>query len=573
MVVGVLCALVLALAYQATRTALALQRLKEGTTTLAEQVRRGDTTGARETARQVARDAATARAHSDNVLWTVAGWTPWIGGDFRAVRSAAAALDLTAESVLPTALQLNNTLGQRSLRSPDGRFDTVAISRLTPGFEALGRRLRPVRAAVSDVDASSLRVTRVRDGVGQLEDQLDSLATLASAGAKASRLLPGMLGARGPRSYLLIVQNSAEVRSTGGLPGSLLMIRTNGGKITLDQRFSAADFAQVVRPVVDVRAEERQLYGTRIARDVREANEVPDFPRVGQIVSGLYKQTYGGRIDGVLATDPVALSELMRVTGPVTVGSEQFTSADVVRKLLNTVYLRFSDPRVQDSYFAGVAKGVFDRLSVRPVNQVSLVQQLGAVARERRLLVWSRDAREQAVLSGTVVAGEVSGSIRGDRTVAGMYLNDMSAGKMGYYLDYTGGIRAVGCTGSGAQTFDSRLRLRSNAPPDASLLPNYIAGDGTHVRRGWMKLALRIYGPPGGDITAVTAGGVERRLPLFTHNGRPVAFLSLVVRPGATIEVVARMRTAAGAQGRPTVEWTPGIRRGATSISVPSACR
>ena len=39
-----------------------------------------------------------------------------------------------------------------------------------------------------------------------------------------------MLGGDGPRNYLLVFQNNAEIRATGGLPGSWAEVHAEDGK-------------------------------------------------------------------------------------------------------------------------------------------------------------------------------------------------------------------------------------------------------------------------------------------------------------------------------------------------------
>ncbi len=77
------------------------------------------------------------------------------------------------------------------------------------------------------------------------------------------------------------------------------------------------------------------------------------------------------------------LSALLQATGPVTVGGETFHSDDVVRKLLNTAYLRFPDPARQDAYFASAAKGIFEVLSSRPVSPTAVLGALNPMAEQR----------------------------------------------------------------------------------------------------------------------------------------------------------------------------------------------
>ena len=569
---GLLVLLVLVFAYQATRTALALHRVKNDVGQLSGQVTSGDVAGARATLRDFSQQAAVAHGHSDNLLWSAASHTPWIGGDLHAVRVASSALDTTARRVLPEALGIYDAVEKGHLRSADGRFDVAAIASLAPRFAALQSGVTPAARAIDGVDPDSLKLSLVRDATRTFQTRVDSLATLANSGKIATQILPGMLGAKGPRTYLLVEQNTAEVRATGGLPGSFSLIDARDGRIRLGRQLNNLDFLpELTSGVLPQTKDERALYTDQMVRDVREANTTPDFPRAAQIIEAMYAKKFGGRLDGVVFLDPIVLSALLHATGPVTVDGETFHADDVVRKLLNTSYIRFPQPPQQNAYFASAAKGIFNDLSARPVSPPAVIRALAPMVEQRRFLVWSRHPAERAALAGTPLAGEVLRSKQAT-TQAGMYLNGATSGKMEYYLDYVGGIRPVSCTDAGVQQFETRLRMKSNAPLDISGLPLYIVGLGNHVPKGSMLERFYIYGPAGGRITSIVANGQRRPVFLFHNEGRPVAFLNLVIKAQQGITVTARFETAPGQRRAPSFDWTPGMHQGPTSVTAPSTC-
>jgi hypothetical protein len=380
-----------------------------------------------------------------------------------------------------------------------------------------------------------------------------------------------MLGAQGPRTYLMVEQNTAEVRATGGLPGSFSLITASNGHLRLGRQINDKDFPELSSGVLPQPHDERALYTDLMVRDIRASNDTPDFPRAAQIMEAMYAKQYGHSLDGVVFIDPVVLSALLQATGPVAVDGDTFHADDVVRKLLNTAYLRFPEPARQDAYFASAAKGIFNVLSSRPVSPTAVVRALTPVVEQRRFLVWSRHPSERAALAGTPLAGALPRGEPG-ATHVGMYLNGATNGKMEYYLDYVGGVRSVSCTDQGVQQFEARLRLRSNAPRDISGLPDYIVGNGKYVAQGSTLDRFYIYGPAGGRITGIVANGKQRPVFLQHNAGRPVAFLSLILKAQESIAVTARFETAPGHRADPTLDWTPGMHPGATTVTAPSTC-
>jgi hypothetical protein len=156
-----------------------------------------------------------------------------------------------------------------------------------------------------------------------------------------------------------------------------------------------------------------------------------------------------------------------------------------------------------------------------------------------------------------------------------MYLNGAVGTKMQYYLNYTGYVGDASCTKAGEQKFAAQLKLRSNAPRGGKGLPPYITGrlGPDRPAKGDQLVRLFIFGPAAGHVDSLEANGGPQRLVLFQYNGRPVAFVNLLLHPGQEISIIARLRTAPGATGDPTFEWTPGVRASPSSATVDTACR
>ncbi len=287
------------------------------------------------------------------------------------------------------------------------------------------------------------------------------------------------------------------------------------------------------------------------------------------------QQVQGTRADGVLALDPVTLAEVMGATGPVTFdtprGPQRLTAQDVVPTLLHETYVRLRRPADQDAFFAAAARGVFASLVTREQDPGTLLSPVSRAGGQRRVLVWSRDAGEQALLQGTAVSGALPDDAGGVPHV-GMYLNDGTAGKMDYYLRYRGAVTALSCTGQGSQDVRARLALRTLAPKDVARMPPYVTGYGLFSPRGTTRVNVRIYAPRGGRVLAVRAGGKQLPLRVLRHEGHQVAFVGLLLDPGGRVDLEADVRTRAGQAGDPVLRLTPGIEDRTYDETTPSAC-
>ena len=569
LVAVLLLAVVLVFAYQAVRTVLALRDAKNEAHALSGEVRRNDVAAVKKTLRAIETRSAVARGHSDNVLWDAATKVPFLGDDVEAVQVMAHALNQASSRVYVPASTLLDKVQGDSLREPDGRVDLTAVAALEKPLEQMSSALQGAADEVDALDPDNM-LGPLRDVTNAVQRQLDSSLAAAKGGATVARVVPPMLGADGPRQYLLVVQNNAETRSTGGLPGSFAVLDANDGKLSLGAQRAVDDFAVLPQPVLPLTDEERALYGDNLGENIRDMNLTPDFPRAASLISALQKRSFGTDIDGVVSVDPVALSSLLRATGPVQVGGETFTAGNVVHKLLNEVYQRLDTRKAQDAYFDAAARGIFDTLITRKVEPLTLIRQLGRATAQRRFLVWSTHAGEQSMIAGTAASGELPRDT-GKQPHVGLYLNDGTAAKIEYYLDYATSIRSAGCA-NGTQTLQVGMVLGSSAPRRGFELSRFITGQGLFAPRGMMRLNLRMYAPTGGKVTELIANGKPVKIVTHEHDGRQVAIVTMFIRAHQEVRLTAQLQTRAGQRGDPVLDWTPGVRTRTSGVTAASSC-
>jgi hypothetical protein len=243
---------------------------------------------------------------------------------------------------------------------------------------------------------------------------------------------------------------------------------------------------------------------------------------------------------------------------------------DAVQTLLNTVYLDRPDSAEQDAYFADAAAAVFAAMVSGQGSAGDVIEALAEAARQGRLLVWSADEREQERLSGTVLSGELRGT-DGDSPVIGVYLNDGTEAKMGYYLDLGVSAQATQCRADGSQVVAVRITLTSTAPADAAGLPPYVVGLGGAVTAGDIRTNVMIYMPDGGGFSAVRVNSFADGLHSQQHDGLAVGARTFTLKPGESGTVDLEIVTGKGQTGPVHIRSTPTARQSGEA-TVASAC-
>ncbi|MDV8146995.1 DUF4012 domain-containing protein [Arthrobacter sp. B10-11] len=359
-----------------------------------------------------------------------------------------------------------------------------------------------------------------------------------------------MLGAQGPRNYLLMIQNSAEVRASGGIPGALAVLTLDQGKLSLGAQSSAGDVG-VMRPTVSVDAEQQQIYSGRLGKYMQDVNLTPDFPTSASTAQAMWERKTGQRVDGVISVDPVALGYLLDATGPVKVKSPELLAIaggglptelngkNVVPTLLSDVYQNIQQPRLQDAYFAGVAQEIFKELSSGKADARGLVEGITRGTSEGRVLLWSGLASEQVIMTKYPLSGSIAGPSVSPAQF-GVYFNDGTGAKMDYYVKRT--VQLVEeCTGDEYGQIKVRVTSTNTAPADAATsLPEYVTGGGIFgIAPGTVQTNVIAYGPVQAYIETVLVDGEKTDFAANRHSNRPVGSVTVTLAPGesSTVEL------------------------------------
>lgn len=574
-IVGVIVLLIACAVWVAVRALNAKNELEAAlplVDTVQTQITSGDSKAAAATTRSLADHLHAARDDTSDPIWRAAEVVPGIGPNLSAVRTlAAAASDVTDRSIAPLA-QLAGTIDVDSFKPVNGAVPLQPLITAAPTVTKANSALQTDLEMVRGVDASAT-IGPVRDAVQKLTDALQKAGAVTDAVSRAARLLPPMLGADGPRDYVLVIQNNAEARATGGIVGALALLHTENGRISLVSQASAPDFPQLDKPVIPLPAQTEKLYGPITGEFIQDVTLTPDFATSGRLVQAMWQQRFGTKVDGVLSMDPVALSYLLKATGPVDLGGgAQLTSDNAVQVLLSASYARFSDPLEQNAFFASAAASVFNRVASGQFDTTAMLSALTQASNERRVLVWSGDAHEQSILAGTSLAGGLpasSASVPASSASGqpfGVYLNDATGAKMDYYLHTAIGLGQASCRQDGRPNYLVQVKLSSDAPVDAAQsLPGYVTGAGlSGVPAGDTYTTVAVYAPPGSVIIGASTGGKDVAIQRATDQGHAVAHVLVKLHPGQSavydFQVVgAAVEGTSADAGGPQVQATPGV--------------
>ncbi|MBW3087475.1 DUF4012 domain-containing protein [Bifidobacterium sp. 82T24] len=557
--------------YSALQVKRAVAEASQGASAIPAAIRSGDANAAKAGMTRLSDGVDKAYAQTSGFGWRVLGMVPVLGDDVNAVRETVGIMHDVSVNALP---QLGRAAGNLSVTSISVRDGAVSMPGLADSADDLAQASRVIGDAEIDLGrVPAPHIAQVADALDNARGRFADLADQVDVVARIANAAPSMLDLNdsGPRTYLVIAQNNAEVRPTGGLPGSWGTLTVNNGRFTLSDFVSESTLPQLSSPVLEAQDDETALFGRNLLTKPHDVNFTPDYPRAAAIAKAMWEKEHKQPISGVVMIDPCLLQNLLAVTGGVkTSDGLTLDGSNTTRYLLHDAYMENRTPDEQDALFSTVAKQSFDHIlhAADGGNSAALLNAVMRSTTQGHLKVWSVRSAEQEQLHDTAIAGELATKPAEPNT--GVYLSDGTQGKMSWYLDRTVASRKTRTLASGAQqcVVDIRLTNTVNAA-DVASLPDYVTGkgmsEGYDVTPGDIATVVYVYAPAGGRLVNWTISGGSNAGKGFdtiaTHNGLTVGAKKITLKPGGTATLSVTVQTSEKAAGTAmTIHQTPLIK-------------
>lgn len=207
------------------------------------------------------------------------------------------------------------------------------LDKITPQVDAMATKLKGIRQAVDKVDPNrypeSFQGREIRSQIVGLKQGVDFADDFLTEARPMVKQLPQLLGSQEDKKYMVLFQNDAELRPTGGFITAYAIFRVSKGKIFLDTSDDIYKLDDTMTKHVtppDPIAKYLNVYGWRM----RDANFSPDFYSSMKVFEDLYSTSSVKKpIDGIITMDTHVLVTLMNVLGPVSAYGTNFTTTKV----------------------------------------------------------------------------------------------------------------------------------------------------------------------------------------------------------------------------------------------------
>lgn len=419
------------------------------------------------------------------------------------------------------------------------------LDKIIPQVDQISAKIATINKLMNEVDAekypTNFQGRNLKEQISSTKEMINLVDSFMSQAGPTVKRLPTLLGVNKEAKYLVLFQNDAELRPTGGFITAYAIFRVEKGRVFLNASDDIYKLdAQMKRHVASPAPIARYLnvYEWRM----RDANFSPDFYWSMKTFEDLYAMT-GSKEEftGIIAMDTNVLVSVINVLGPISVYGTKFTTEKVpqcncpmivweLEKYADepTHYERESRKDIIGVMLQAILKKVLtgSRDIYGPLFQVVLKE-----ASEKHILVYLRDNDAQKGIEALNFGGRIK-TYNGDY----LHINDANLGGAKSNLFVAPKVtQEVTITDTGA---DEVLTIEYRYPQKAD--------NCSLERKGGLCLAgiyrnyQRIYLPKGAVV--LETKGYESKNNIFEDLGYTVVDGFFTVVPEGLARVMVKYR-------------------------------
>jgi hypothetical protein len=212
----------------------------------------------------------------------------------------------------------------------------------------------------------------------EFADRLRMLRSIAEVGERMGVLYPLIGGFHEPYKILLVLQNSGELRPTGGFIGSVMLATLSEGKVASLELKDVYELDGQLKghidppgPIATILNQEHWF--------LRDANWYPDFAKSGDAIRKFYEKETGETLDSVIGVTSSLFVSLLKVAGPVDLpGYNDRISADnfYMKSIAYTQADFFPGSTQKKDFLGSLLQGMLTKLQKNPSTSLVLLTTL-----------------------------------------------------------------------------------------------------------------------------------------------------------------------------------------------------
>lgn len=257
------------------------------------------------------------------------GFLPYYADGKNALSAAGNLLDaakIAVDGIAPYAdvigLKGLATTGDGAKTAQDRiSFIVETLDKMKPQLAEIGAKMASAKTSIDKIDVTKypveFRGKPLRAKLLEGKNLLDQVASLVNDARPMLESAPFMLGKDKPRKYLVLFQNDAELRPTGGFLTGFAVIQVDKGKISVIQSDDIYKLDEKFPKRIAAPSPIKKYHPNVPYWYLRDQNLSPDFKASMDVFMPNYLLTGSPKVDGVIAMTTKVLVDMLKVTGPI----------------------------------------------------------------------------------------------------------------------------------------------------------------------------------------------------------------------------------------------------------------
>lgn len=368
-------------------------------------------------AQELFADARTRLGFSGRLLTAAAARLPFFKGP---IASASPALSAGQEFAAGGAELVS---GMKEAGDAEDPIDAIGrlrarLTRALPHLASAEKSLLAVRPDAVPADYRPL--------LAEAQDRIPSLAAYLEKADTLSAALPAILGAEMKQRYLVIFQNDAELRATGGFMGSFALVDVDRGKV-VNVEIPGGGTYDLKGQLQLKLASPQPLHLINPHWQFQDTNWSPDFPSAAVTMTKFYGKAGGPSVDGVIALNTPVVEKLLEIIGPVempeygkTIDSRNFFFE--TQKAVEIEYDKESN--TPKKFIADLAPKILTKIMTAERGEwLKIARMLDESLTARQAQAWFRDAGSESAMRKLGWDGALTGPAAGGDFLAVVHTN------------------------------------------------------------------------------------------------------------------------------------------------------
>ncbi|MGZ4615919.1 MAG: DUF4012 domain-containing protein [Actinomycetes bacterium] len=444
------------------------------------------------------------------------------------------------------ALQIYQSFsGDNSTLFHNNTFNLGAIRQAQQSAAAIEVSMGKALGELQQVKGTGPRGAMALDKRRSAEAQIASLRKEIVDLRPVMQALPSAVGAGRAKTYLVAIMNPAEMRASGGAPLSVAFVRFDKGKMSIPLKGTTSVLTQQRlgelngKSSFDLLANDPWQVPGAPQRFVN-TNFNPNWPTSAEQMIRATPTNFDVKVDGVIGLDVLAISHVLRATGPIDVKDYGTLTADNVAQKLIVDGYKMGGEDTQVAARHDVNEQLMSIMLSRFTQGGGLIgkaRALGDAVPGRHMQLYFTDKRLEQLAREKNLGGAVPLPSVGN--LSAVYTQNTNQSKMDVFQQRTV-KETVQLHKNGSALVRRTVAITNASPPFVGKLPDQKIGYDTRwagsLVINLMPQGARLVGSPtpsrAGDVVTV-----DRNKDGVDQDRRTYAQTHVMLPPGASTSV------------------------------------